>query len=56
MPDSVLDFDQTVAALTERARNAAEDFKSIAAETEKNRRVPDANLARLAEEGLLRVI
>ncbi len=56
MPDSVVDFDQTIADLTDRARNAAEEFKSRVRDTELNRRVPDENVARLATDGLMSVI
>jgi 3-hydroxy-9,10-secoandrosta-1,3,5(10)-triene-9,17-dione monooxygenase len=56
MPDSGPDFEQTIADLTARAKNVAEELKSRVTQTEEMRRVPEENLARLREEGLLGVL
>jgi 3-hydroxy-9,10-secoandrosta-1,3,5(10)-triene-9,17-dione monooxygenase len=56
MPDSGPDFEQTIADLTARAKNVAEELKSRVTQTEEMRRVPEENLARLSEEGLLGVL
>lgn len=56
MPDTAAALDQAIADLTTRARSLAEEFRPRVADTEKARRVPDENLERIREEGLLGVI
>ncbi len=56
MPVSGPDFEQTIADLTARVKNVAEELKSRVTQTEEMRRVPEENLARLSEEGLLGVL
>lgn len=57
MPDVAdSNIESTIAELTERARAVAEEFKPRVAATEEARRVPEENLERIREEGLLGVI
>ncbi len=49
-------FEDCVAEVAAKAQQVAEEFRARAAQTELARRVPEENLARICEEGLLTVI
>lgn len=55
-PASATDLDRTVAEMGRRARDVAEALKANVSRTEEMRRVPDENLARVCEQGLLGVL
>lgn len=61
MPESAIletsaEFNHKVADLTRRAKSVAKELKSRVAKTEEIRRVPEENLARICQEGLLSII